>query len=92
MTKAGRNPEGTSPTVTSAIRWAWYSIAAGLLLVALLGMIAAFSGSLAVIAELIHNVVDLVAAGAVLIGLKIAARKSDVFPTASIRLRTSSPQ
>ena len=80
MAKAGRNPEGTNPTVTSAIRWAWYSIAAGLVLVALLGMIAAFSGSLAVIAELIHNVVDLVAAGAVLIGLKIAARKSDVFP------------
>ena len=80
MTNPERHPNGTTPAVTSAIRWAWYSIAAGLVLVALLGIIAAFSGSLAVIAELIHNVVDLVAAGAVLIGLKIAARKSDVFP------------
>ncbi len=80
VTHADRHPIGAAPTVISAIRWAWYSIAAGLVLVALLGMIAAFSGSLAVVAELIHNVVDLVAAGAVLIGLKIAARKSDVFP------------
>ncbi len=50
------------------------------LLVVLLGIIAAFSGSLAVIAELIHNAVDLVAAGALLIGLKIAARKAEAFP------------
>ena len=80
MTTAGPHPEGVSPTAISAIRWAWYSIAAGFLLVVLLGIIAAFSGSLAVIAELIHNAVDLVAAGAVLIGLKIAARKAEAFP------------
>jgi divalent metal cation (Fe/Co/Zn/Cd) transporter len=49
-------------------------------LVALLAVIVAYSGSLAVAAELIHNAVDLVAAGAVLIGLRIATRKSDAFP------------
>ncbi len=70
----------TDAAIASAIRWGWYSIAVGVTLVALLGVIAAFSGSLAVIAELIHNVVDLVAAVAVVIGLKIAARQSDAFP------------
>jgi cation diffusion facilitator family transporter len=70
----------TDTAVASAIRWGWLSIAVGLTLVILLGLIAAHSGSLAVIAELIHNAVDLVAAGAVVIGLKIAARKSDAFP------------
>ena len=66
--------------IASAIRWGWYSIAVDFLLVVLLGIIAAISGSLAVGAELIHNAVDLVAAGAVLAGLKIAERKSPVFP------------
>jgi cation diffusion facilitator family transporter len=70
----------TGAAIASAIRWGWLSIAVGLTLVVLLGLIAAYSGSLAVIAELIHNVVDLVAAIAVVIGLKIAARKSDAFP------------
>lgn len=66
--------------IASAIRWGWYSIAVDFLLVVLLGIIATVSGSLAVGAELIHNAVDLVAAGAVLAGLKIAERKSTVFP------------
>jgi cation diffusion facilitator family transporter len=50
------------------------------LIAGLLGIIAAVSGSLAVTAELVHNAVDLVSAGGVLIGLKIAARKSKAFP------------
>ena len=66
--------------IASAIRWGWYSMAVDFLLVVLLGIIATISGSLAVAAELIHNAVDLVAAGAVLIGLKIAERESAVFP------------
>jgi cation diffusion facilitator family transporter len=66
--------------VTSAIRWGWYSIAVSGALVALHGAVAAASGSLAVTAELIHNFIDLVSAGAVLTGLKIATRKSRVFP------------
>jgi cation diffusion facilitator family transporter len=61
-------------------RWGWYSIAVNVLLAALHAAIAASSGSLAVTAELIHNVVDLLAAIAVLVGLKLAARKSKAFP------------
>jgi cation diffusion facilitator family transporter len=71
---------GQTGSIARAIRWGWYSIAVGFALVVLLSVIAAYSGSLAVAAELIHNAVDLAAAGAVLIGLKIAARKSDAFP------------
>ncbi len=42
-------------------RWGWYSIGINLLLSALNLAIAAASGSLAVAAEVVHNVVDLVA-------------------------------
>jgi divalent metal cation (Fe/Co/Zn/Cd) transporter len=42
--------------------------------------VATASGNLAVAAEVVHNVVDLLAAVAVLIGLKLASRKSKVFP------------
>lgn len=80
VTSSERHPNETGATITSAIRWAWYSIAVNLLLVVLLGIIAGLSGSLAVAAELIHNAVDLVSAGAVLVELKIATRKSKVFP------------
>jgi cation diffusion facilitator family transporter len=62
------------------VRWGWYSIALNVLLAALHGLIAWRSGSLAVAAELIHNLVDLLAAVAVLIGLKLANRKSAAFP------------
>ena len=65
---------------TSVIRWGWYSIAINVALVALHGLIAVASGSLAVTAELTHNLVDLISAGAVLAGLKIATRKSADFP------------
>ncbi len=60
--------------------WGWYSLAVNLLLVLLHGIIAAASGSLAVAAEWIHNLADLLAAAAVLFGLKLAARKSVFFP------------
>lgn len=61
-------------------RWGWYSIAINILLAVLHGLIALASGSLAVAAELVHNLVDLLTAVAVLAGLKIAARKSQAFP------------
>jgi cation diffusion facilitator family transporter len=61
-------------------RWAWYSIAVNIVLAALHASVAAVSGSLAVAAEVVHNVVDLLAAFAVLIGLKLASRKSKAFP------------
>ena len=61
-------------------RWARYSLALNILLVALHSIIAISSGSLAVRAELTHNVVDFLASLAVLFGIRIANRKSQRFP------------
>jgi cation diffusion facilitator family transporter len=61
-------------------RWGWYSIAVNIVLVAINLFIALASGSLAVEAEMVHNLVDLLTAIGVLIGLKLAARKSKNFP------------
>jgi len=61
-------------------RWGWYSIGVNVVLAAINLVIAVFSGSLAVGAEMVHNVVDLLAAVGVLIGIKLAARKSRAFP------------
>ena len=64
----------------TASRVAWASIGFNIFLSLLNLAIAAASGSLAVMAELIHNLVDLVASVAVLLGVKISERKSRSFP------------
>jgi len=64
----------------SASRVAWASIAINILLSLLNLTIAAASGSLAVAAEMVHNLVDLVASVAVLAGVKISERHSRTFP------------
>jgi cation diffusion facilitator family transporter len=61
-------------------RWGWYSVAINVILIAINAGIALASGSLAVEAELVHNLVDLLTAIGVLVGLKLAARKSKAFP------------
>jgi len=61
-------------------RWGWYSIGVNVILAAINAGIALASGSLAVEAELVHNLVDLLTAVAVLIGLKLSTRKSKDFP------------
>jgi len=61
-------------------RWGWYSVAVNVVLAAINAGIAAVSGSLAVEAEMVHNLVDLLTAIGVLIGLKLATRKSKEFP------------
>jgi cation diffusion facilitator family transporter len=61
-------------------RWGWYSIAVNVVLALINLAIATASGSLAVEAEMIHNLVDLLTAVAVLIGLKLSTRKSKAFP------------
>jgi len=61
-------------------RWGWYSIAVNIILAAINLVIAAASGSLAVEAEMVHNLVDLLTAVGVLIGLKLSTRKSKAFP------------
>lgn len=56
------------------------SIAINIVLSLLNLVIAAASGSLAVAAEMVHNLVDLVASVAVLAGVKISERESRAFP------------
>lgn len=63
-----------------ASRVAWASIGVNIFLTLLNLTIAAASGSLAVAAEMVHNLVDLVASVAVLAGVKIAERESRDFP------------
>lgn len=61
-------------------RWGWYSIVVNVALGLVNLIIARASGSLAVEAEMVHNLVDLLTAVAVLIGLKLSTRKSKAFP------------
>jgi cation diffusion facilitator family transporter len=61
-------------------RWGWYSIAVNIVLGLINLVIALASGSLAVEAEMVHNLVDLLTAIGVLIGLKLSTRKSKRFP------------
>ena len=61
-------------------RWGWYSIGVNVVLIAINLVIALASGSLAVEAEMVHNLVDLLTAVGVLIGLKLSTRKSKDFP------------
>ena len=63
-----------------AARVAWASIAVNIFLSLLNLAIAAASGSLAVAAEMVHNLVDLVASVAVLAGVKLSERESRAFP------------
>ena len=65
---------------TSLERWGWASICVNLVLIGINLWVAYASDSLAVAAETVHNTVDLVAAVAVLIGLKLSKRKSRNFP------------
>jgi cation diffusion facilitator family transporter len=60
--------------------WGWGSIGINLALSLLNLAIAAASGSLAVTAEMVHNLVDLAASVAVLVGLKLSQRRSKSFP------------
>ena len=65
---------------TSIERWGWASIGINILLGLLNLSISIASGSLAVAAETIHNLVDLTASVTVLVGLKISRRRSQAFP------------
>jgi len=66
-------------------RWGWYSVAVNIALVAINAGLAAASGSLAVEAEMIHNLVALLTAIGVLIGLRLLTRKSKSFPLRSVQ-------
>ena len=60
--------------------WGWGSIGVNVALSLLNLGIAIASGSLAVAAEMLHNLVDLMSSVAVLVGLKISQRQSKSFP------------
>jgi len=64
----------------TASQVAWASIGVNVALSLLNLAVAAASGSLAVAAEMVHNLVDLVASVAVLAGVKISERESRAFP------------
>ena len=64
----------------SVERWGWYSIGINVILIVINAGIALASSSLAVEAEMVHNLVDLLTAIGVLIGLKLSTRKSKAFP------------
>ena len=72
--------EWAEKQVVNIERWGWYSIAVSLLLAMINLGIALASGSLAVEAEMVHNLVDLLAAISVSVGLKLSTRKSKAFP------------
>jgi cation diffusion facilitator family transporter len=74
---SNRTPDGQAADVE---RWGWYSIGVNVVLALINLVVARASGSLAVEAEMIHNVVDFLTAVGVLIGLKLATRKSKAFP------------
>ena len=71
---------GTTEGADNVERWGWYSIGINVVLAAINFVVALASGSLAVRAEMIHNLVDLLTAVAVLIGLKLSTRKTKAFP------------
>lgn len=72
--------ETTSRRGAGVERWGWYSIAVNIVLAGINLGVARASGSLAVEAEMIHNLADLLTAIAVLIGLKLSTRKTKAFP------------
>jgi cation diffusion facilitator family transporter len=75
---ASVEPEQRAAPQASQVAWASIGVNVALSLLNL--AIAAASGSLAVAAEMVHNLVDLVASVAVLAGVKISERKSRAFP------------
>ncbi|MGD2147032.1 MAG: cation diffusion facilitator family transporter [Anaerolineae bacterium] len=75
-----RSPEAVETRPANVERWGWYSIGINVVLGAINLVVALASGSLAVRAELVHNLVDLLTAVAVLIGLRLSTRKTKAFP------------
>ena len=80
---AGDNVTGIramDPNSRAMERAAWLSLAVNIFLTVLNFVIAVVSQSLAVTAEAVHMLVDLVSAIAVMVGVKLSRRKSKDFP------------
>ncbi len=61
-------------------RLGWYSLGINLFLLALNSLMAWYSGSLALMAETAHNILDILASVFVLLGLWLSQRKQREFP------------
>ena len=61
-------------------RLAWFSVALNLGLVFLKYGLAAYSGSLALRADAVHSIADVISSASILAGIKIAHRQSRLFP------------
>ena len=79
MEKLSKNIEDVSMQ-RQLERVGWMSMGVNVLLILLNGMLGWLSGSIAVTAEAVHNLVDMVGSVAILIGLKLSRRKSNNFP------------
>jgi cation diffusion facilitator family transporter len=73
-------PKSEPEKAVGVERWGWYSIGVNVILAGINLGVALASGSLAVEAELVHNLVDLLSAIGVLIGLRLSTRKTKAFP------------
>ena len=61
-------------------RIGFYSIGINILLVGIKYGLAVFSGSIALVADAIHSLSDVVSSATVLVGIRISKRKSKIFP------------
>lgn len=61
-------------------RIGFYSIGINILLVGIKYGLAVFSGSIALVADAIHSLSDVVSSATILVGIKISKRKSKIFP------------
>jgi len=64
----------------------YYSIGINILLVEIKYSLAFFSGSIALVADAIHSLSDLVSSATVLAGIKISKGKSKIFPCGQLSL------
>jgi cation diffusion facilitator family transporter len=72
--------ENPSLTNTQSVLAGWLSLLVNVVLLALNLLMAAISGSLALAAETTHNLLDLLASIAVLVGVTLSQRKARTFP------------
>ncbi len=74
------SPDDRGEATPPAERVAIYSLLVNIFLLALNLVMATYSGSLALMAETVHNLADLAASAAVWVGLRLSQRKSRAFP------------
>ena len=78
--KSPKPSENNSASSPSVLRVALYSLLFNLVLMAAKLFLSAVFGSLALRADAVHSLVDVLASAALILGLKISERKSESFP------------